>query len=178
MHHHRLIIYTLNGLAITGVLLLGSCAGSKTTTSSATQGSSYSEDLSVWRPKVEVPATTSEKSNSGNGDKKPAYVEPKLAVNKPLDQVLDSINKINLSKKYVEGFAIQVFAGKREEALNAKKQISVSLPGLLCEVQFTEPIFRVKVGRYYTRLDAQEDYAAVKRIYPAAIIVPEKIVLN
>jgi len=151
MHHHRLIIYTLNGLAITGVLLFGSCAGSKkTTTSTTTQGSSYSEDLSVWRPKVEVPAATSEKTNSGTENKKPAYVEPKLAVNKPLEQVLDSISKINLSKKYVEGFAIQVFAGKREEALNAKKQISLSLPGLLCEVQFTEPIFRVKVGRYYT----------------------------
>lgn len=180
MHHYRLIIRSLTGLGIAGVLtLFSSCAGPKATTSTSTQGSSYSEDLSALRPKVEVPsANSSENSSVTNGNKKPDYVEPKLAVNKPLESVLDSINQINLSKKFVEGFSIQVFAGKKDDALNVKKQISQSLPELSCDVQFAEPIYRVKVGKYYTRLDAQEDYAAVKKYFSAAIIVPEKIALN
>lgn len=180
MHHHRLIMRALTGLSLAGALtLFSNCAGPKaTTTTSTPQGSSYSEDLSGLRPKVEVPATTSAESTSTNGNKKPAYVEPKLTVNKPLETVLDSISQINLNRKYIEGFSIQVFAGRKDDALNVKKQIAHALPDLICDVQFAEPIYRVKVGKYYTRLDAQEDYAAVKRYFTAAIIVPEKISLN
>lgn len=179
MHYHRLSIRSLTGLGIAGALMFFSnCAGPKATTSTTTQGSSYSEDLSGLRPKVEVPSTNATENNVADGNKKPTYVEPKLAVNKPLESVLDSINQINLSKKFVEGFSIQVFAGKKDDALNVKKQISQALPDLSCDVQFAEPIYRVKVGKYYTRLDAQEDYAAVKKYFSAAIIVPEKIALN
>jgi len=180
MHYHRLMIRSLihGAVVIGGLFLLSNCAGPKTTTSSTSQGSSYSEDLSVWRPKTETSTNNDGESVTTNTVKKPDYVEPKLTVNKPLEVVLDSISHINLAKKYVEGFAIQVFAGKKDDALNVKKQISMSLPDLLCNVQFAEPIFRVKVGSYYSRLDAQEDYVAVKKYFPAAIIVPEKIVLN
>ncbi|HEY9009263.1 hypothetical protein [Ohtaekwangia sp.] len=163
---------------IVAISLLGSCATQKKT-STTSQGSKYSEDLSVWRPKVEAPAeTTINTSVNTNKPAAPVNVEPRLAVNKKLDAVLDSIDHINLSRKFVEGYTIQVYSGRREEALSAKKQIAMSLPGLDAEVQFTEPIFRVKVGKYYSRMDAQEDYAAVKRYFPAAILIPEKIAIN
>ena len=151
------------------------CAGPKSTTT--TQGGKYSEDLSVWRPKVEaVPDTNTAASTDER--KATAYVEPKIAVNKQLDTVLDSIDRINLNRKFIDGFTIQVYSGKREEALNAKKTLTNSLPNLESEIQFTEPIFRVKVGRYYTRLDAQKDFVAIKRYFAAAIIIPEKIAIN
>lgn len=176
MRYNRLIVSLANGMALVGfVLLLSNCAAPKTT--SSTQGGKYSEDLSVWRPK---PKTSSETpvTNAVDERKVIPYAEPKLAINKPLDNVLDSIDHINLSKKYIEGFTIQVYSGKREEALNAKKQLATSLPKLDCDIQFTEPIFRVKVGKYYSRLEAQEDYMAVKRYFPAAIIIPEKLPVN
>ncbi|HEY9045644.1 MAG TPA: SPOR domain-containing protein [Ohtaekwangia sp.] len=160
------------------IILLGSCATSKKTTTTS-QGGKYSEDLSVWRPKVETPAETATTTTPDNTKPAtPVYIDPKQAVNKKLDAVLDSIDHINLSRKFVEGYTIQVYSGRREEALNAKKQIAISLPGLDAEVQFTEPIFRVKVGKYYSRMDAQEDYAAVKRYFPAAILIPEKIAID
>jgi len=177
MRYNRLIGLALNGVMLVGlILLISNCAAPKKTTT-ATQGGKYSEDLSVWRPK---PKTSPEATDPVPVDerKNTAYVEPKLAVNEPLDNVLDSIDHINLHKKYVEGFTIQVYSGKREEALNAKKTLATSLPDLDCDIQFTEPIFRVKVGKYYTRLEAQKDYMAVKRYFPAAIIIPEKLSLN
>ena len=179
MHHHRLTIRTLAGLGMLVVFAtLSSCKSASTTTNTtASQSTAYSEDLSVWRPKAPAPET-SENTTVSAQNKKPAYTEPALAVNKPLELVLDSISQIHLNRKFVEGFSIQVFAGKKDEALNVKRQIAFSLPELPCDVQFAEPVFRVKVGKYYTRLDAQEDYAAVKKYFPAAIIVPEKIVLN
>lgn len=163
--------------ALLSLVVLGSCSAPKKTTT--TQGGKYSEDLSIWRPKAEdVAKNTTAPVDSANGRKVTAYVEPKLAVNKQLDTVLDSIDRINLGQKFVSGYTIQVYSGKREEALNVKKQLTQYLPDHTADIQFTEPIFRVKVGKYYTLLEAQADYTEIKRHFQAAIIVPERISLN
>lgn len=162
--------------------LLTALSGCKTTTTttSTQQGARYAEDLSVWRPKVAETAMPDETTpaNTTGTPKPTAYVDPKLAVNKPLDAVLDSIDRINLNRGYLDGFTIQVYSGKKDEALNAKKQLAMNLPRLSSDIQFTEPIYRLKVGKYYNRLDAQQDYTDIKRYFPAAIIVPERIALN
>ena len=155
------------------------CAAPKTASTSSTTASSgggYSEDLSVLRPKVEIPKDTVVKATDRT--KSNTYVEPKFAVNQKLDAVLDSIDKINLSRKFVEGFTIQVYSGKREQALETKKQLANLIPEINSEVQFTEPIFRVKAGKYFSWMDAQGDFTLIKKYFPAAIIIPEKISLN
>jgi hypothetical protein len=75
----------------------------------------------------------------------------------------------------VEGYTIQVYSGKREEALNTRKQLTSLVPDVNSEVQFTEPIFRVKAGKYFTWIEAQGDYTLIKKYFPAAIIIPDKI---
>lgn len=165
--------------SVYGVLLgifLAGCAAQKSTTT-ATQDGKYTEDLSVWRPKADG---TDEKGTQQKTEeqKATAYVEPTHNINKQLDTVLDSIDRINLSRKVIDGYTIQVYSGRREEALNAKKTLTTALPDLDAEIQFTEPIFRVKVGKYYTRVEAQQDYTAVKRYFPSAIIIPERIAMN
>jgi hypothetical protein len=107
------------------------------------------------------------------------YVEPTHTVNKQLDVVLDSIDRINLTKKFIEGFTIQVYSGmKREDALNVKKQLITILPQFESELQYVQPNYRVKTGKYFTRLEAEKDYQFVKRYFKAAILVPDKIVIN
>ena len=46
------------------------------------------------------------------------------------------------------------------------------------EVVYAQPNFRVKVGKYYTRIDAQRDYVAVKKYFPTAIVIPDKVAIN
>jgi hypothetical protein len=161
-------------------VLLAACASpTKTTTSgNASSGTQYSEDLSILRPKIDTPKSDTGVTSPTGTKNQTAYVEPKLTVNKQLDTVLDSIDRINLSKKSVEGFSIQVYSGKREEALNTKKQLASIMPNLESEVQFTEPIFRVKAGKYFNRMDAQQDFAQIKRYFPTAIIIPERLEFN
>lgn len=154
------------------------CATPKSTTVTS-KGPGYSEDLSVWRPKTEAPATNTTNTNTSNTPKQTAYVEPKYAVNKQLDSVLDSIDRFNTSRKFIEGFTIQIYTGlKREEALKAKKNLAGYLPDLKSEVEYAQPNFKVKVGQYYTRLDAQKDYVFVKKYFPTAIIIPDKVAIN
>jgi len=162
-----------------GLLLLISCAGpKKTTTSTTAAGTKYSEDLSLYRPKVEAPPSK-DAPTQDNTRKQTPYVEAKYSVNKKLDAVLDSIDRINLQRNFIDGFTIQVYSGlKREDALNTKKELTSTLPDLQSEVQYSQPNFRVKVGKYFNRLDAQKDYVDVKRYFPTAIIIPDKVAIN
>jgi hypothetical protein len=158
---------------------LAGCASTQSTSStSATQGSGYSEDLSVWRPKVETSAAVTTPVQN-DGPKETTYVEPKFNINKQVDVVLDSIDRLNQNRRYIEGYTIQVYSGlKREDALNAKKTLTTSLPDLESEVQYAQPNFRVKVGKYYDRINAQKDFLLVKRLFPSAIVIPDKIVVK
>lgn len=139
---------------------------------SATTGTSYSEDLSVLRPEVD----SNDSSLTVTPVRKTEYVEAKYADNDRLDTVLDSIDRINLSRKYVDGFSILVYSGlDREAALNVRKELTTAMPDLQSEIEYAQPNFRVRAGTYYSRLDAQKDYVAVKRLFPNAIITPSRI---
>ena len=168
----------LSLLFVASLLVIG-CAGPKKTTTTTTTGSSkYSEDLSLVRPKVEA-APDKTTPVQDNTRKQTPYVEAKYSVNKKLDAVLDSIDRINLQRNFIDGFTIQVYSGlKREDALNTKKELTSTLPDLDSEVQYSQPNFRVKVGKYFSRLDAQKDYVEVKRHFPTAIIIPDKVAIN
>ncbi|HEX5172062.1 MAG TPA: hypothetical protein VFW11_22945 [Cyclobacteriaceae bacterium] len=156
------------------ITLLVGCKPYQSTTT--TQAGKYSEDLSSLRPKIQSPADSVSNSQP---IKKTTYVEPRYNVNRQLDNVLDSINHINLNRKVVDGFTIQVYSGlDREAALNAKKSLTTSLPDLESEVQYNQPNFRVKAGKYFNRLDAQKDFIAIKKVFPSAIVIPDKIEIN
>lgn len=162
-------------------MLLGACA-TVTKTSTVSGSQKYSEDLSVLRPK---PAATNDPQANGtsgsatSGRKQTTYTEPKLAVNKKLDSVLDSIDRINVQRSFVDGFTIQVYSGSRkDDAMKAKQELTSSLPDLQSEVLYSQPNFRVKVGKYYSRIDAQKDYLDVKKLFPTAIVIPERVSIN
>lgn len=146
---------------------------------STSQGGRYYEDLSAYRPAIEEKQTINGTTQEEPRRDPKTYVEAQYAVNKQIDFVLDSIDRINLNRKFIEGFTIQVYSGlKRDDALTVKKNLLSYLPQLESEVQYIQPNFRVKTGRYFTRLDAQKDYMAIKRYFPGAIVVPDKIPMN
>lgn len=148
-------------------------------TVTGTSSGKYYEDLSGARPKIdETSVQGSSTSTTPQRDIK-AYVEPVYTVNKQLDAVLDSIDRINLTRKFIEGYTIQVYSGqKREEALTVKKDLLQYLPKIEADVQYNQPNFRVKAGRYTNQLEAQKDFQAIRTYFPTAIIVPDRIPLN
>jgi hypothetical protein len=169
----------LNFPAFLLYIFMMSCASHQATTTSGNAGNAkYSEDLSVVRPKLENIKSDTVITQKDQ-IKQTVYVEPKYAINQQLDEILDSISSINRNLKFIEGFTIQVYAGsKREEALNIKRQLATSLPEIESEVQYVQPNFKVKAGKYLQRLDAQKDYMSVKKHFPSAIVIPDKIAIN
>jgi hypothetical protein len=164
---------------LVALIILAGCKPSQKTQTTATQDGKYSEDLSSLRPKVEeqIQGNTTSPDNIKRDPK--AYVDAQFTVNKRLDAVLDSIDRLNLNRRFIEGYTIQVYSGtNKDDALNAKKQLTLTAPNLNSEVQYEQPNFKVRSGRYYTRLEAQKDFDQIKKSFPAAIVVPGQISIN
>jgi hypothetical protein len=164
--------------ALVGLMFLEGCAPKATTTATQT-GGKHSEDLSVYRPRIEesVDTATSKPTTVDNTRRNPTvYVEARQAISAPLDAVLDSIDRINKSNGLIDGFTIQLYSGvKREEALSIKKEMSIVLPRVDAEVQYVQPNFRVRAGKYINRVEAQKDYITIKKHFPSAIVIPDRI---
>ena len=159
------------------LVVIVACKSSVSTTGGGGTSGKYSEDLSVLRPKIEMPSDTAKQTSvTANTENNMVYLEPRHTVNAQLDAVLDSIDRINLANGMVDGYTIQLYSGKQQdEALNVKKQIAQAMPELEADILFSQQNFRVRAGKYINRFEAQKDYLMVKRLFPNAILIPERI---
>lgn len=154
------------------VLLLAefSCAAQKS-------NNTYYEDLSQHRPKFVNRDDTVRKNRVE--DPVPVPVKPTKNVNVKVDAILDSIDRFNQTRKFMDGFTLQVYSGqKREDAMNAKQKIINDTPELTANLQYVQPKFRVTIGSYFSKLEAQKDLMRLKRIFPNTILIPEKILIK
>ena len=157
--------YTL--LIIFLPLLESSCVAQKS------NGNSVHEDLSIYRPKF---VNTLDTVRAASTHQPTDTVVATRNVNAKIDAVLDSIDRFNLTKKFVDGFTIQIYSGqKRDEAMNTKQKMNTEITDLTANLQYVQPKFRVTVGSYFNKLDAQKDLSRLKRHFSTAILVPEKI---
>ena len=162
-------------LLFLGTLLVFGCAR-KVSTGAAAGTGKYTEDLSVWRPEATPVVDSAKSATTPQRTRTNQYVEAKYAVNREVDTILDTVYTENKERGFVDGYTIQVYSGiNREEALNVRKKLTQSVPDLESEVQYRQPNFRVRSGQYFTRLAAQQDYLAVKRHFPNAIVIPDRI---
>jgi hypothetical protein len=136
---------------------------------------SHSENLSIYRPKLSADSAAKDASLTTSVKSIPEVTTPTLNVNKKVDAVLDSIDKFNELRKFVDGYTIQIYSGtNREDAMNAKKKMS-DAQDFTAVMQYNQPKFRVTTGSYFTRLEAQKDFMRIKRLFPNSILVPEKV---
>ena len=158
-------------LILSFMFLLISCA------SPAQKTKKYSEDLSKYRPRVELVELP--KIQDSVQKEKFDPVTPTATINAKVDAVLDSIDRFNLMRKYVDGFTIQIYSGqKKDDAMAAKTKMQEELPTMGASLQYLQPKFKVTVGKYFTRLEAQKDLLTLRRKFPNAILVPERILIR
>lgn len=153
--------------------------GCKTTSVTSTADTEkYKEDLSQLRPKYEKPKVTVD-SAATETVKDYSKVTPSHDITAKLNTVLDSIDVLRKDINYIDGFTIQVYSGTNsEEARLSRGKVYSILPESNPELKFDEPNFKVKVGKYYSRIEARKPYAQLKKRFPGAIIIPERIYLH
>ena len=131
----------------------------------------YNEDLSHQRPRVEV-------SNIEEApiDEKVDDVTPSHDQTVEIDNKLNDITSHNKTSSTAPGFTIQVYSGtSREQASQAKALVYKTLPKSRPETRYEQPIYKVRVGEFGDRLEAQNIYAELLKEFPQAIVIPSRI---
>ena len=96
---------------------------------------------------------------------------------------LDSVDVIiaerNKSIKYADGFTIQIYTGNdRTEADQASDQARLIFPDMMPQISYYQPTYKVKVGQFTNRLVAHERFEEIKKTFPKALLIPERIRIN
>ncbi len=170
MHKIFIIATFLSGL------LIWSCATNIPGKTSSKGNESYSEDLSSYRAK---PSEYNEKVESNET----VLIEPdstSYPVSERLNTVLDTAAAYSRKTiNYIDGFTIQVYAGNdRSLAKDFQIDIIRNFPESEPKMVFEQPNYKVRVGKYYTRLEGQQFFTAVKTVYPRAILIPTRFKIN
>jgi hypothetical protein len=86
---------------------------------------------------------------------------------------------IGLTIKYIDGFTIQVYGGN-DRALAKDYQLDIirNFPEIESKMVFEQPNYKVRIGQYYSRLEAQEFFTAVRTVFPRAILIPTRIAVE
>lgn len=78
-----------------------------------------------------------------------------------------------------DGFRLQIFfdAGNnsKSKAMEVIDAFIVEYPEIPAFLSFKEPYYRVRVGNFYTRLQAAESLSFVEKKFPGAFVVKESI---
>ncbi len=170
-------------------------SGSRSGTSGLANYNGYTDDLSVVRPsytpagapasRPATPAATATPVRKPEAETAPARkpavtpapapAEP-LHVNKRLDALLDTIAQQNRSIRYAPGYRIQVYVGnERQEADAVKLQIYQVFPELSPYLSYKQPTYRLKVGDFMRRFDAERYLSQLKQQFTAVILQPDKV---
>ena len=164
-------------LSITLFLLYASCAAQQS--SGNASGEFYHENLTLVRPSYESEGKVDSSKKEKAYMQETKQIIPTHTVNTKVDLVLDSLDRMNQLKKFVDGYTIQIYSGpNREDALSSKSKMVKEMSSLEADIQYTQPKFRVTAGRYFTKIEAQKDLMQLRRIFPNAILVPEKIMIR
>ena len=81
----------------------------------------------------------------------------------------------NKSLKNINGFKIQLFNGSEQGAYKTREDFSTMFPDIEIKIQFFSPEWKVRVGNYKNRLDADRALFEIKQAFPSAIILPALI---
>jgi hypothetical protein len=86
----------------------------------------------------------------------------------------------NLKRDYPslqDGYRVQIFFGKRKEALNQKAKFTESYPELPAYISYLAPNFRLRVGDFRTRTEGEKLKHEIDSDYPGCYLVKDKIEL-
>jgi hypothetical protein len=184
MKKYSVIFQAVNLLLAVGFLAgLTSCASSKKTTASkgTVTVKTYEEDLTAVRPKYGTPpsrpaSTPATRPGTTPETKRQLPSVQPLHINRRLDALLDTIARQNRAIRYAPGYRIQVYVGDaRQKADQAKVYTYQNHPELNPYLSYRQPTYRLKVGDFMRRMDAERYLEMLKQQFASAILLPDRV---
>lgn len=139
----------------------------------------YEEDLSVHRSLQDLPEPDEPSPSRPSGTTPEQPVTVSNDITEELDRLSQRVAEKNKSIKTIPGFTIQVYSGNsRDMANQVRRRVWDVLPDTQPEIKYQQPIYKVQVGQFTERLQAQKTFAMLKKEFPSALIIPDRIQIN
>lgn len=98
-----------------------------------------------------------------------------------IDIVIDKQKEICSADNTIDGFRVQIFMGSGNEAPDEANEVmkvfSEEFPLVPAYLVFGQPYYRVRVGDFRTRIEAEKLHLILKEKYPKAFVTADKIQL-
>ncbi len=162
-----------------GMFLLATACSPKVAKTTTTN---YQEDISTNREdfvqlKAQQEAKQAEQQKENQLTKEQDFSESS-AITTGVDAQLQAFAAANAGS-YATKYTIQVYSGtSRDRANEIKSEVYELLPEAKPKVTYVQPTYRVRIGEYYSRVDAYGLYKKAKSNFGRAIIIPFKVKLG
>ena len=91
-------------------------------------------------------------------------------------QLVERHKSVNKDKKSTPGYRIQLYFGSnRKEAILLKAGFKGKYPEYEVYLIYQQPNFKVRIGDFKSKFDADRFFKTIKDDYPACFIVPDQI---
>lgn len=151
------------------VLFFASCKTSSVSTNT-TSYANYQEDLNSSLPVYPDYGSQVNQNAESNANVSVQSVDAQL------EEVEKSVISKNKSAPYFNGFTVLIYSGvDRDKAFRAQRDLTQLYPDLEAEMQYNQPRYLVKVGRFAHKIEAQKSFAQLKANFPTARIIQDRI---
>lgn len=76
------------------------------------------------------------------------------------------------NKSYGYGFRVQIYYGNETQARTILKKFKLEFPEVYSDLKYEKPDWKVKVGNYKTKLEADKAILLFSEEFPDLIVVP------
>lgn len=85
-----------------------------------------------------------------------------------IERLLDVYHSVKTKDQY---YQIQVGFGTQAQAMKLKSEVEIDFPGWYTKIEFQQPTYRVRLGRFSNRLEAERKFREVRKKYPNAMLL-------
>jgi pyruvate/2-oxoglutarate dehydrogenase complex dihydrolipoamide acyltransferase (E2) component len=143
------------------------------------------EDLTKYRPTF-APAGAAPAPSSTTAAPRPATPPapktapaPTNAVTAQVEQRLRDQAFTNQNVKYTSGYRVRAYLGlERAQAMTVRRQVIGRYPEETDYITFKQPVYRLYIGDYTSKLEAVRGLARVRQFAPKAELEPMQVLLN
>ena len=141
--------------------------------------SAYEEDLSVHRPDYPAPTYNFASEEESTQTYEKPNITPTNHIKDELDSVLHSMILAKKNVRYINGYSIQVYSGNnRNKAADVKGRVRMIDENFRPKISYNQPNYKVKIGKYFSRIEANKDLVALKAKFRQALLVPANILIE
>jgi uncharacterized protein YxjI len=87
------------------------------------------------------------------------------------EQLLNEKRKINTSITINDRYKIQIYSGDSENSKKTLTEFRKNSPNFDGTIVFNTPVYKVWIGNFKTRIEAERNLAEFKKKYPNALLI-------